>query len=138
MDDIGFWEGIVRDLGGRGQLRLFFQPTMAILLGIRIGVADARKEASPFFRRLITSRRKRWRLIGQSFRYAWIPLTVALVLDGVLQYLAFGRIRVTAAVVVGTLLVWLPFTITRGLTNRIWTRTHPREARLRVPGSRPS
>lgn len=36
-----------------------------------------------------------------------------------------------AALVVGALLVWLPFVFTRAVTNRIWRRVHGR--RIRTP-----
>ncbi len=124
MDDIGFWDGIVRDLTGKGQFRLFLQPLMAILLGVRFGLSDAKNGASPFVRRMVESKDERWRLLGRSIRYVWMPLSLALVMDGVLQYVTLGRIRVLAALLVGILLVWLPFAIARGLSNRIWRRSH--------------
>lgn len=124
MEDVGFWEGIVRDLSGKGKFRLILQPAMAILLGIRLGIADAKTGQEPFFRRLFITGR-RFKLFKQSLRDAVIPLSLALVLDVVFQYLTLGRARLLAAVVVGALLVWLPFTITRGVTNRIWKRTRP-------------
>ena len=38
MEDIGFWDTLVRDLtSGKGQFRLLVQPTMALILGIRTG-----------------------------------------------------------------------------------------------------
>jgi hypothetical protein len=122
--DAGFWESIGQDLSGKGQLRLFVQPIMAILLGARLGVTDAKGGTSPFMRRLIESRYERWKLFGNSIRYVWMPLLLALAMDCVFQHLTLGRIRPLAAVVVGALLVWLPFTIARGMANRIWRRTH--------------
>jgi hypothetical protein len=51
-----------------------------------------------------------------------LPLVVATVLDGVAQYLLFGWIRISGAVVAGVLLMGLPYIITRALTNRIVSR----------------
>jgi len=48
-----------------------------------------------------------------------------VVLDCVLQQIINGRIRPLAAVIVGGLLVFLPFLIVRALVNRIWTHRHP-------------
>lgn len=130
MDDMGFWQHLVSDLSGRGQIRLFLQPAMAIFLGIRIGLSDAKSGASPFVRNLVDSKDERWRLLGESIRYAWMPLTFAFVVDCILQYLTLGRIRLLAAVIVGFLLVYLPFTAARGFSNRIYRRRHhlPRRA----------
>lgn len=124
MDDTVFWQDIVRDLSGRGQIRLVLQPALAIVLGIRIGLSDARSGASPFVRNLVESKDERWRLFGQSLRFAWMPLTFAFVVDCVLQFLTLGRIRPLGAVVVGFLLVYLPFTIARGLSNQVHRRRH--------------
>jgi hypothetical protein len=121
---IGFWDTIGRGLGGRGQIRLILQPTMAIILGMRLGVADARQGKPPFLIRLARARHERWKLFRESLSDAVIPLCVALVVDAILQYLAFRYIRPLAAVVVGFLLVWIPFTSSRALTNRWWTRAH--------------
>jgi hypothetical protein len=125
MRDINFWEGLVRDLSGKGQFRLILQPTMALLLGLRLGIADAKEGKAPFLFRLFTTRHGRWGLFKQSLSDAALPLILALVMDGILQYLTLNHFRPVQAVVVGTVLVWLPFVMTRGLTNRIWRRTHP-------------
>jgi hypothetical protein len=131
MADMGFWEGVVRGLSGKGQFRLILQPTMAFLLGLRLGIADAKEGKAPFLFRLFTTRHERWGLFKRSLSDAALPLIVALVMDGILQYLTFRYIRPLQAVVVGALLVWLPFTITRALTNRIWKHAHPGK-RVRV------
>jgi hypothetical protein len=130
MEDMSFWEGLVRGLSGRGQFRLILQPTMALLLGLRLGIADAKAGKAPFLFRLFTTRHERLALFKHSLTEAALPLMLALLMDGILQYLAFHHVRPMQAVVVGALLVWLPFTITRGLTNRIWKHAHasPRPA----------
>ncbi|MBF5043098.1 hypothetical protein FGE12_11930 [Aggregicoccus sp. 17bor-14] len=120
MELAGFWDDLVRNLtSGRGQFRLFLQPFMAFLLGLRLGVADAREGQRPFFLRLFHAHRRRWQLLKQSFSDAAIPLTLAVCMDSVLQYLTLGRIRLLGALIVGAILVWLPFTLTRAFTNRI-------------------
>jgi hypothetical protein len=129
MNDMGFWEGIWHELTNAGQFRLILQPTMAIILGIRIGLADARAGHPPFLSRLIRGTHDRWTLVRQSIAHAALPLTVALVMDSVFQYLTLGRIRILAAVVVGVLLVWLPFSSVRGLSNRVWTQHRRRMER---------
>jgi hypothetical protein len=53
---------------------------------------------------------------------------VALLMDRVLQDLTLGRVRPMAAVVVGGLLVWLPFVVARAFANRVWRHIRPRRA----------
>lgn len=126
MSVVGFWDGIGRSLSGRGQFRLILQPATALVLGIRLGIRDGRQGTPPFVMRLLTTRAQRWALFKQSLREAALPLAVAVVMDSVLQVLTLGRVRPLAAVMVGGLLVWLPFVATRAFTNRIWTLTHSR------------
>jgi hypothetical protein len=123
--EAGFFETIARDLSGKGQFRLILQPLAAFILGLRLGIADANTGKPPFLHRLITHQHQRWTIFKESLSDAVFPLVVALVMDGILQHITFGRIRPLAALLVGALLVWLPFVCTRALTNRIWRRIGP-------------
>src|SRR5262245_19948419 len=98
MADVGFWETIVRDLSGKGEFRLILQPVMASILGVRLGVADAKEGKPPFLLRLLRHWQGRWTLFKQSLWDAAIPLAIALAVDGVLQYLTLGRVRPLAAI----------------------------------------
>lgn len=129
--EVGFFETIVRDLGGKGQFRLMLQPLAAVILGVRLGIADADAGKPPFLNRLITHRHQRWKIFEESLSDAVFPLVVALVMDGILQHITFGRIRPLAALVVGGLLVWLPFVFTRAVSNRIWKRIPHKRFRSR-------
>lgn len=135
MADLSFFESIGRDLSGRGifggrfQLRLILQPLAAILLGLRFGIRDAKAGKLPFFQELAASRGDRGALLKEAARDAIVPLTVALLLDAILQQMINGRIRPLAAVVVGGLLVFLPFLIVRALSNRVWSHGHPGQPR---------
>lgn len=128
MTDVGFVEGIVRDLGGKGQFRLYMQPAMALVLGARLGIADAKEGKAPFLFRLLRRSSRPWQLLKDSLWDAVIPLSIAVAMDSVLQYLTLGTVRPVAALVVAALLVWLPFALVRGLTNRMWARTHAHSA----------
>jgi hypothetical protein len=116
----GFWEDMARDLSGKGQFRLFLQPAMALLLGIRLGIADAKEGRPPFFLRLFHSAVRRRHLLRETLTDAALPLCLALGMDAVFQHLTLGRIRPLGLVLVAVLLVWLPFTLSRALTNRMW------------------
>ena len=127
-----FFEAIGADLGGRGifggsfQIRLIVQPLAAMLLGLRFGIRDAKQGRAPILKAVAETKGERGGLLARAARDAIVPLGVALVLDSVLQHIINGRIRPLAAVIVGSLLVLLPFLIVRALTNRIWTHRHHR------------
>jgi hypothetical protein len=134
MNEMGFWDGIWHELSTSGRFRVILQPALAIVLGIRIGVADARAGHAPFLARLVRSPHERWTLVRGSIGHAALPLTLALLMDCIFQFLALGRVRVLAALVVGILLVWLPFSSVRGLANRAWTRHRRRVVRRAASG----
>jgi hypothetical protein len=135
MHDQGFWESLTRDLTGHGmfggsfQFRLILQPLAAIVLGIRIGIRDAKHGEVPFFQALATGKGQRGDLLAKAARDAVIPLLIAFTIDSILQHMINGRIRPLQAVFVGGLLVFIPFLIARALTNRIWTHGHPGRGR---------
>lgn len=118
------WQVIAESLGGRGQMRLILQPSMATIIGIRMGISDAKLGESPFLWRLATADDRR-HVARTAFRKVLIPFCIAIVLDGVLQYLALGYVRPLAAVIVGLLLIFVPFAISRALTNRVYRYRHP-------------
>jgi len=122
---IGFMEDVVRDMtSGKGQLRLVIQPVLAIVLGARLGIADAREGAAPFLLRLATAGRDRAKLMKRSLSDVVLPLCMSIVLDGIIQHYTLGYVRPVAAVLVGMLLVWLPYSLSRALTNRASRRRH--------------
>jgi hypothetical protein len=127
-----FLQAIGADLGGRGifggsfQLRLIAQPLAAMLLGLRFGIRDAKQGRPPIIKDVAGAKGGRGGLLAHAARDAIVPLVVAFVLDCILQRIINGRIRPLAAVIVGGLLVFLPFLIVRALTNRIWTHRYRR------------
>lgn len=109
-------------LTGPLKLRFILQPVMAILLGVRDGVSDAKAGRPPFLAALFADPKAHKPHIQTAFRSLLLPLVVATVLDGVAQYLLFGWIRISGAVLAGVMLMGLPYIIARALTNRIVSR----------------
>jgi len=130
MAHVGFFETIARDLGGRGlfggnvQIRLFLQPLLGSLLGVRYGIRDAKQGKRPYFASMVEEKTDRGQKLKRSLREALLPLCLAFILDSILQYLNGLRYRPLVSVIVGGLLVYLPFMIFRGVANRIWTHRH--------------
>src|SRR5689334_6231054 len=126
MSSPGFFESIARDLsgpgmfGGKFQFRLVLQPLIAIILGLRLGIRDANMGRQPFFHALAHGEGGRRALLREAVRDALMPLIVAVLVDSILQQTINHRIRPVAAVIVGGILVFLPFLIVRALANRAW------------------
>jgi di/tricarboxylate transporter len=122
---VGVWDGMVRELtSGQGQFRLLLLPAVALVLGVRVGIADARQGYPPFARRLREGNEPREQLLKDAVKRALNPLALAFVLDVILQRLTLGYVRPLVAIVVAAVLVWIPFVIVRGVVNRFWRRSH--------------
>lgn len=125
MEYLGFWEGVIRELtAGQGQFRLLLLPAVALVLGVRAGIADAREGTLPFGRRLREANEPRAQVMKDSVKRALDPLALAFILDVILQRLTLGYVRPLAAIIVGAALAWIPFVIVRGVMNRFWRRSH--------------
>ena len=92
---------------------------------IRFGVRDAKAGKRPFFHALAHGEGHRGALLEHAARDVITPLIVAVIIDSILQQLINHRIRPFAAVIVGGILVFLPFLIVRALANRVWTTVTP-------------
>jgi hypothetical protein len=130
---------MARDLTGHGmfggsfQFRLILQPLAAIILGIRFGIRDAKQGELPFFEALVREKGERGNLLAKAARDAVIPLVLAFFVDSILQRMINHHFHPLESVVVGGLLVFLPFLIVRALANRIWTHGHAGAGRAARP-----
>lgn len=116
-------------LGGPGRMRFILQPLVAILLGIRDGRRDARAGTPPYVFAVLAVRELRREELASGLKTLAKPLIVAILVDMVVQYLIFRSVRLWSALLVGALLVALPYAATRALTNRIvrrWGSGRPR------------
>jgi len=120
-----FFHDILARLSGPGRLRFVVQPTVAIILGVGSGIRDARAEAPPFLWALAfhgTRRRELFRSAVVSIRDL---VAIAILLDVISQLLIFREVRPGAALLVGPLLITLPYVLARSLSNRIARRRGP-------------
>jgi hypothetical protein len=125
-----FEELVARVVSGPMQFRLILQPLTAVLLGIRDGHHDAKAGTPPLIWSLLFHTEHRKLHLINVLRRLTRPIIIATVIDVIVQYLMFRHVRPLTAVIVGTLLIWLPYSIARGLSNRIITmrRSHIRKA----------
>jgi hypothetical protein len=99
--------------------RFLLQPAVAIALGIRDGLKDAKAGRAPFIWDLILRAEGRKRQIRRSFKTLIKPIVVAIVFDGVAQYLMLNTIYLGAAIIVGTAVMALPYFLARSIMNRV-------------------
>ena len=114
-----FFEDLWARLSGPGRLRFLIQPTAAALFGMRDGKRDARTKGPPFLSGLLfrrTHRRELWRSAIASVRDL---VAIAVILDIISQMLVFREIHPGAALLVGPVLIAVPYSMSRAFTNRI-------------------
>lgn len=117
-----FTEGLAERLTGPGKGRFIAQPLVAIALGVRDGIADAKQGLPPYFDRvLFTSKRKLYE-VKTALKHIAAALTVGIVLDLIFQWIIFQALFLLPALLVGSVLVALPYVLARGLSDRLARR----------------
>jgi len=116
-----FLRDLPRRLTGPGRLRFVFQPAVAIFLGIRAGTADARAGRLPYVLNLFVHREYRTALLKEGLAQLTTLIGVAILLDCISQFLILRQVFPGAAVVVGPVLISIPYALSRALSNR-WAR----------------
>jgi hypothetical protein len=117
-----FFADIYARLSGAGRIRFILQPAMALFMGIRDGIRDSRIQNPPFLSALLLADSKRKELLHSALRSVRDLVALAVVLDVISQFLIFKRIHPGAALLVGPVLIAIPYVTSRGLTNRIAKR----------------
>jgi len=114
-----FLEDIPRRLAGPGRFRFVLQPSIAIILGIRSGLADARAGRPPYLSGVLFHREHRGELVRSGFQTVVNLLLMGILLDAVFQWVILGVSHPGAALVVGPVLIVVPYSLARALSNRL-------------------
>ena len=114
-----FLEDIPKRLAGPGRFRFILQPVMAILLGILGGLADARSGRPPFLYGILFRQDLRGELVRSGFKTVVNLLLMGILLDAVFQWFILGASHPGAALVVGPVLIVLPYAVARAFSNRL-------------------
>jgi hypothetical protein len=122
-----FLEHIPRRLTGPGRFRFLFQPATAILFGLAAGRADARAGRPPYLYALLFRGKDRGDLLRSSVDNVANLLLMGILLDSVCQWLILGSSYPGAALVVGPVLIAVPYATARSLANR-FARARPSQS----------
>ena len=114
-----FFEDIPKRLAGPGRFRFVLQPLIAITLGIRSGLADARAGRPPYLYAVLFHRELRAELVRSGFETVVNLLLMGVLMDSVFQWVILGSSYPGAALVVGPVLIMLPYALARALSNRL-------------------
>jgi len=114
-----FFQDISARLSGPGRLRFIVQPLVAIVLGVLSGRKDAQAGLPPFLWALIFHPTHRRELLRSACSSIQNLFAFAILLDLISQLLIFHQVRPGAALLVGPVLITLPYVLARALSNRI-------------------
>jgi hypothetical protein len=114
-----FLEDIPKRLSGPGRFRFVLQPLVSIVLGIRSGLADARAGRPPYLYGVLFHPDVRGELMRSAFAAVANLLLMGILLDSVSQWLILGASYPGAALIVGPVLIVLPYSVARALSNRL-------------------
>ena len=114
-----FLEELPRRFSGPGRFRFILQPVLAILLGVRGGMADFRAGNPPYLFGLLFAAGRRKELLRSGAVVISTLLAMGIILDVVFQLVLYRAVHPGAALVVGPILISVPYTLSRALTTRL-------------------
>lgn len=114
-----FLDDIPKRLAGPGRFRFVLQPVTAVILGILGGLADARAGRPPYLYGVLFHRALRGKLLRSGFKRVLNLLLMGILLDAVFQRIILGVSHPGAALVVGPVLIVLPYSVARAFSNRL-------------------
>jgi hypothetical protein len=117
-----FFDDMLARLSGTGRLRFILQPVAALLVGMRDGIKDSRAGHPPFLLALVFHRARKADLLQSAFTSVRDLVAIAIILDVISQFFIFQEIHPGAALVLGPVLIAVPYSISRALANRIARR----------------
>ncbi|MCD4786213.1 MAG: hypothetical protein K8T10_20515 [Candidatus Eremiobacteraeota bacterium] len=112
---------IVARIAGPLSFRFILQPLAAIALGIRDGLLDVKSGSPPYIIDLIFKSENRKRNILNGLKTLLKPVIISIILDILAQYLIFKQINLFDAAIVGIFIMGIPYSLARGIINRIVT-----------------
>jgi hypothetical protein len=114
-----FLEELPQRFTGPGRLRFLLQPALAILLGMRGGLADAKAGNPPYLIGLFVDTGRRKELLRTGAAAIRNLLAMGIIMDVVFQLVLYGAVHPGAAVLIGPILICFPYAASRALTTRL-------------------
>jgi hypothetical protein len=104
-----------------GDFQFVLQPLIAVILGIRSGRSDAHEGRPPYLYAVLFHRNLRRELLQSAFATVINLILMGILMDAVFQWIIFGfsTSHPGAALVLGPVLILVPYSIARALTNRL-------------------
>jgi hypothetical protein len=114
-----FMENLVGRVHGPMSFRMLLQPLMAAIFAFRDGRRDARESKPAYGWALFTNSEHRRDLLRGGWKSVGKIFIIAIVLDGIYQYIALKAFYPGEALVVAVVLALVPYLLLRGPINRL-------------------
>jgi hypothetical protein len=114
-----FLEELPQRFTGPGRFRFVMQPTLAILLGVRGGLADARAGNQPYLFGLLFDAGRRRELLRSGAAAIRTLIAMGIVLEVVFQLVIYHSVHPGVALLVGPILICAPYALSRAVTTRL-------------------
>ena len=108
-----FLEELPQRFTGPGRLRFILQPTVAIALGIRGGLADAKAGNPPYLFRLFFGVGRREELLRSGVAVIRNLVALGIIMDIVFQLVLYHSVHPGAALLVGPIFICFPYVLSR-------------------------
>ena len=122
------WENLIGRSTGPMNFRLIIQPTVAIILAVRAGLADARLGRPAFLWAAVTNPSYRPELLREGWKDIGKVFLFAVILDTIYQLIVQSGVYLGEVVIVATILAIIPYVLVRGPVTRIRRRLAHRQA----------
>lgn len=99
--------------------RFILQPIAAIMLGIRDGKIDDELNEKPYILDLFVNPKNRKRQIDKAMKTLLKPIIISILMNITAQFLLFKTVNLLGAVIIGTSIIGIPYSLARGISNRI-------------------
>ena len=130
MDDMlaRLWENLGGRIGGPLSFRLLLQPTIAMVLAVKAGLADAHAGKPPYLWSVMTNPDDRRDLLRNGWKSVAKVFVMALVIDVVYQLIVARWVYPLESLIVAFVLACVPYVLVRGPVNRIASASRRKRA----------
>jgi len=118
-----FLEEMPRRFTGPGRFRFILQPAVAIVLGVRGGMVDARAGNPPYLFGLLFAKGRRRELLRSGAAAIRNLLAAGIIMDLAFQLVLYRSVHPGAALLVGPIFICGPYVLSRAISNRMTRRT---------------
>jgi hypothetical protein len=114
------WRNLANRPSASLSFRFILQPSVAAVAAVNDGLKDVREGRSPFFRAILRAPEERTARLCDGLNATARILLLGITVDAVYQLMEFEHFYPVEAVLVALLLAFIPYCLTRGVTERLW------------------